>query len=100
LVISLRHGIQRLDDSRRRRRLDAWLRDEFAVRFEGRIIPIDLPVADTWGDLVARREAAGRPIGVMEAFIAETANVHALALVTRNVSDFESAVGDIVNPWL
>lgn len=99
-IAELRHGIQRLDDGRRRRRLDAWLRDELTVRFEARIIPIDLPVADTWGDLVARREAAGRPIRAMDAFIAATANVHALALVTRNVSDFESSVGDLVNPWL
>lgn len=98
-IAEVRHGIQRLDDSRRRRRLDAWLRDELAVRFEGRIIPIDLPVAETWGELVARREAAGRPLGVMDAFIAATANVHALTLVTRNMSDFESAVGHVVNPW-
>ena len=44
-------------------------------------------------------EAAGRPIGVMDAFIAATANVHALKLVTHNESDFDLAVDQIVNPW-
>lgn len=48
---------------------------------------------------MARREAAGHPIGVLDAFIAATANVHELTLVTRNESDFESAVKEIVNPW-
>jgi hypothetical protein len=49
--------------------------------------------------VVARREAIGRPIGVMDAFVAATANVHSLQLVTRNESDFKSAVKEIVNPW-
>jgi toxin FitB len=95
----LRHGIERLPAGSRHRRLDAWLRDELPLRFEGRLLSVDQAVADRWGEVVARREAAGRPIGVMDAFIAATANVHALSLVTRNASDFESAVREIVNPW-
>jgi hypothetical protein len=98
-LAELRHGIQRLADGNRRRRLDAWLRAELPLRFEGRLLPIDQPVADRWGELVARREAAGRPIGVMDAFIAATANVHQLELVTRNEADFKSTVANIVNPW-
>jgi predicted nucleic acid-binding protein len=98
-LAELRHGIERLADGSRRRRLDAWLRDELPLRFEGRLLPVDEAIADRWGEVVARRETAGRPIGVMDAFIAATANVHALTLVTRNESDFESAVSEIVNPW-
>jgi predicted nucleic acid-binding protein len=41
----------------------------------------------------------GRPIGVMAAFIASIATVHGLKLVTRNGSDFESIVPEIINPW-
>jgi toxin FitB len=98
-LAELRHGIERLPAGGRRRRLDAWLRDELPLRFEGRLLSINQAVADRWGEVVARREAAGRPIGVMDAFIAATANVHALSLVTRNASDFESAVSEIINPW-
>jgi predicted nucleic acid-binding protein len=86
-------------DGNRRRRLDTWLRDEVPLRFEGRLLPVDRAVAESWGQVVAQREAAGRPIGVMDAFIAATANVHDLKLVTRNVTDFRSAVNEIVNPW-
>ena len=98
-LAELRHGIERLADGSRRRRLDAWLRDELPLRFDGRLLSVDEAIADRWGEVVARRETAGRPIGVMDAFIAATANVHELTLVTRNESDFESAVSEIVNPW-
>ena len=98
-LAELRHGVERLADGNRRRRLDIWLRDELPLRFEGRLLSVDQAVADRWGDVVARREAAGRPIGIMDAFIAATANVHGLKLVTRNAPDFRSAVKEIVNPW-
>ncbi|TXL70217.1 type II toxin-antitoxin system VapC family toxin [Vineibacter terrae] len=98
-LAELRHGIDRLADGNRRRRLDTWLRDELPLRFEGRLLSVDRTVADRWGEVVARREAAGRPIGVMDAFIAATANVHGLKLVTRNESDFRTAVKEIINPW-
>ena len=98
-LAELRHGIQRLADGNRRRRLEAWLRDELTLRFEGRLLPVDPPIADRWGEVVAQREAMGRPIGVMDAFIAATANVHQLSLVTRNEPDFRSTVKEIVNPW-
>jgi toxin FitB len=35
----------------------------------------------------------------MDALIAATVRVHGLTLVTRNTSDFESAVKAIVKPW-
>lgn len=98
-LAELRHGVRRLADGSRRRRLDAWLSDELPLRFDGRLLAIDQTVADRWGEVVAEREAAGRPIGAMDAFIAATANVHELALVTRNERDFESVVKEIVNPW-
>jgi predicted nucleic acid-binding protein len=63
------------------------------------VLPVDQAVADRWGEVVAHREAAGRPIAIMDAFIAATANVHHLKLVTRNASDFRSTVKDIINPW-
>jgi toxin FitB len=95
----LRHGIERLPASARRRRLDNWLRSELPTRFEGRIALVDGAVADEWGRLVARREAAGRPIHAMDALIGATAWVHGLTLVTRNVSDFKASLKSLLNPW-
>jgi hypothetical protein len=98
-LAELRHGIARMADGRRRRRLDEWLSHELPLRFEGRVLPVDTGIADAWGRLVAEREAAGRPIGAMDAFIAATAGVHDLTLVTRNAADFAPSVRAIVNPW-
>ena len=95
----LRHGIERLPVGARRRRLDEWLRGELPLRFEGRIVLVDGAIADEWGRLVARHDVRGRPIQAMDALIAATAQVHALTLVTRNASDFQTSVKSVLNPW-
>ena len=53
----LRHGIERLPASKRRKQLDEWLRGELPLRFEQRILQVDGAVADEWGRLVARHDA-------------------------------------------
>lgn len=98
-LAELRHGIERLAPGKRRRRLDEWLREELPLRFEGRVLAIDAGIADRWGRVVASGEAAGRPIGTMDAFIAATAEAHTLTLVTRNTADFAGLVSAMENPW-
>jgi toxin FitB len=98
-LAELRYGIARMSASGRRRRLDDWLRNELPVRFEERLLLVDAVVADHWGTAVARSESAGRPIGAMDACIAATALAHGMTLVTRNTSDFEALLTQIVNPW-
>jgi predicted nucleic acid-binding protein len=97
-LAELRYGIERMAGGRRQRRLDDWLRHELPVRFEGRILPVDPPVADACGRIVRRSELLGRSIEAMDAFLAATAEVHRLTLVTRNVSDFV-VLKNILNPW-
>ena len=99
-ITELRYGIERLANGKRRDRLDAWLRKDLQSRFERRILPVDLGIADACGRLVARSESMGRPIEPRDAFIAATAEVHDLSLVTRNASDFEATVKPIVTPWI
>jgi toxin FitB len=94
----LRYGVERLAAGGRRRRLEEWLGHELPLRFESRILPVDGDVADAWGKTVSRSEAAGRPIGSMDAFLAATAEIRRLTLVTRNVSDFP-LLKAVLNPW-
>ena len=98
-LTELRYGMERMAPGRRRKQLDRWLQQDLPVRFEGRILPIDATVADACGKLVARTEAFGRPIEPRDAYIAATAQVHRLTLVTRNISHFETTVKSILNPW-
>jgi toxin FitB len=97
-LAELRYGVERMTPGARRSRLEHWLRDELPLRFEGRILPVDIKVADAWGKTVSSCEAAGRPISAMDAFLAATAEMHRLTLVTRNVSDFR-LLKSILNPW-
>jgi hypothetical protein len=98
-IAELRHGVERMDAGRRRNRLDEWLREELPLRFEGRLLTIDGAVADAWGRIVSRGEAAGKPIGIMDAFIAATAEAHGLTLVTRNARHFAFLLKGVLNPW-
>ena len=99
-LAELRRGVARLELSRRRSQLDEWLRHDLPQRFEGRILPITSAVAEAWGELVAEREAYGRPISAMDAFIAASARLHGLILVTRNVADFQPSLKDVLSPWV
>jgi predicted nucleic acid-binding protein len=98
-MAELRSGIARMVDGSRRKRLDDWLRFELPLRFQGRLLSIEAADADDWGKVIAQREAQGRPIGVMDAFIAATARTRGLTFVTRNTADFEPSVNAIINPW-
>jgi toxin FitB len=98
-LAELRYGVERLDAGRRRLRLENWLQHDLRERFSGRMITVDERVADAWGRVVARCRGAGRPISVMDAFIAATAETSDLVLITRNDSDFASAGIRVYNPW-
>ena len=97
-LAELRYGVERMAAGSRRCRLEGWLGDELPLRFEGRILPVDTDVAEAWGKTVSRSEAAGRPIGAMDAFLSATAEVRQLTLVTRNVSDFP-LLKAVLTPW-
>ena len=98
-LAELRRDVDRLAAGRRRNRLDDWLRNDLPARFTGRLLGIDTPTADTWGRLIARRERVGRPMGAMDGWVAATALVHRLTLVTRDVAHFAGTVGEIICPW-
>jgi toxin FitB len=97
-LAELRYGVERMAAGRRQNRLEQWLRHELPLRFENRILPVDADVAEAWGRTVSRSESAGRPIGVMDAFLAATAEINRLTLITRNVSHFP-LLRTVLNPW-
>jgi len=97
-LAELRYGIERMPGGARRSRLEQWLRDELPLRFESRILSVDHNIAEAWGKIVSRSQAVGRPMGAMDAFLAATAEVRRLTLVTRNISDFPTLKA-VVSPW-
>ncbi len=98
-LADLRYGTERLPAGARRSRLETWLREELPLRFESRLLIIEATIAGASGSVMSRCSAVGRPIGAMDALFAATAQVHALTLVTRNVSDFTASGIFLFNPW-
>ncbi len=92
-------GIAKLPTSRRRSELQTWFENELLVRYEGKILPLDAGVLITWGKLMARLEADGHVMPVMDSLIAAIVLTYDMTLVTRNVSDFENSGVQVVNPW-
>jgi len=98
-VGELKKGIEKLPDSPRKTALEAWLINDLLVRFQDHLLPIDTSVMLTWGALVARMEALGKPMPAIDALIAATTLHSRYTLATRNVRDFEHAGISILNPW-
>lgn len=92
----IRKGIEGLGDDERRMALLDWLETDLPAFFSGRILPVDAPVADRWGRLVA---AAGRPLPAIDSLLAATVLAHDLVLVTRNSRDFSGLPLQLMNPW-
>ncbi len=83
-------------DGARRQALSDWLEVDLPTFFLGRILDVDVAVADRWGQLQAQ---AGRPLPAIDSLLAATALQHNLTLVTRNVRDFVGLGVSLVNPW-
>ncbi len=92
----IRKGIETLADRKRREKLRLWLEHELPAWFEGRVLPIDLAVAERWGRLQAE---AGRSVPTIDSLLAATALHHELRLVTRNAEDFDYPGLEVINPF-
>lgn len=92
----IRKGVEAVADGRRREKLRLWLEHELPAWFEGRVLTVDLAVADRWGRLLAEM---GRPVPSIDSLLAATALHHELRLVTRNARDFDYPGLDVINPF-
>ena len=96
-IHELEHGVLLAEraDPVRGEVLRAWLDTSVTAAFAERVLPVD--------EAVARRAAALHvpdPAPFRDALIAATAFIHRMAVVTRNVKDFERFDGlAVVNPW-
>lgn len=95
----IQRGISLKPASNRRTELEVWLNEDLMAQFADRILPLDQEVLITWGQMVAPLKALGKPMNILDSFIAATAKHHKMVLVTRNISDFENVAVSILNPW-
>lgn len=91
----LRRGV---DSIRRRDRTAAdglaqWL-ESLVERFGDRLLPVDVAVANRWGEL-----NVPDPVPTVDGLLAATALVHDLTLVTRNVRDVARTAVRVLDPF-
>ena len=91
----IRHGIERirLRDPSQARALEKWLL-WIATEFADRLLPVDEKVADQWGRLGLRQ-----PVPTIDAFLAATALVHVLTVVSRDEEGFRNTGVAVFNPF-
>ncbi|MGO8791675.1 MAG: type II toxin-antitoxin system VapC family toxin [Terriglobia bacterium] len=99
-LAEIQKGIEMLAEGKRRFQLEQWLKQDLEAWFSGRILPVDRKVAGRWASLVAQRARAGRPLPTVDSLIAATALAYDLAIVTRNMRDFEGSGATLINPWV
>ena len=74
--------------------LRKWMNEHVLPSFAGRVLPLD-------ADVAVRTAVLSVPDRVSErdGFIAATALVHRMTVVTRNTADFERTGVPLLNPW-
>ena len=95
-LLELEIGIIQIErrDSAQGAVLRAWMTDRVLPAFAGRILQVDGPVA-----LCCAALHVPDPRSDRDALIAATGIVHAMPIVTRNVTDFAPTGVQIINPW-
>ena len=95
----VRKGIDSLPASNRRSLLESWLANDLVLRFSGRILDVNLDIAERWGTISAQAKMAGTPLAVTDGLMAATTLHHNLTLVTRNIKDLRVSGIKTLNPW-
>lgn len=95
-LLEIRLGIElaRRNDAGKAKVLEDWLEQRVKPGFAGRILPVDEAVAEACGRLHAKT-----PRSFRDGLILATAVTRGLAVVTRNVKDFERGGVAVINPW-
>lgn len=99
-IAEIRFGIEQLATADPfRRRLEAWLDHELRPWFSDRLLDVDEDVFLVWRRLVEKGKAMRHTFAQPDLFIAATAILHNLCVVTRNASDFWRTGVPVLDPW-
>lgn len=93
-IAEIQRGVEmtREQDSEKAHQIEAWLEQ---LMFTGQVLAMDAVVCREWARLMHGRSDTL----VEDAFIAATARVHRLVVVTRNVRDLKTLGVDTLNPF-
>jgi predicted nucleic acid-binding protein len=95
-VLEIERGILSVErkDAAQGAMLRSWMDRKILIGFSGRILSVDIAVAQRCAKLHVPDPKPER-----DALIAATASVHGMTVVTRNVDDFKRTAVEVLNPW-
>ena len=98
VVAELAFGVERMVPGRRRTALRELYSSLFS-RLSSSIVPFGPDESFAAGDLLARAEAAGRPMSSGDAQVAATARCRGAAIATRHGLGYEVADLPVIDPF-
>jgi len=98
-IAEIGYGLARLAYGRRRGEREVLFERYRVQIFENRVFAFDALAADAYGELIAGRERAGRPLRGADGFIAAIAASRGLSVATRDVAGFSDCGFDVIDPW-
>jgi toxin FitB len=99
-LAEIRFGIERVADPLKRAEISSWLDHALRPMFGKRVLPITEDVLLRWRLMVEDGRQRGHTYSQPDLFIAATASVNGLTVVTRDAGDFSGAGVAFINPWL
>mgnify|MGYP002785131805 CR=1 FL=1 len=82
-----------------RQELIQWLDSTLRPWFSDRILPVDEDTILIWRQMVEKGRKQGYTYSQPDLFIAATASLHSLCVVTRNITDFQKSGVPVFNPF-
>lgn len=98
-LAEIRFGIERASDTVFRQELTQWLDGTLRPWFSDRILAVNEDVILVWRQMVEKGRKQGYTYSQPDLFIAATAYLHDLCVVTRNVTDFQKSGITVFNPF-
>ena len=98
-LAEIRFGIELVADAAKRGELGDWLAHKVRLMFEQRVLSITENVMLKWRLLVEDGRKTGQIFSQPDLIIAATALHHGLTVVSRDVSDYQTARAPVFNPW-
>ncbi len=98
-VAELRFGVANLPVGKRRDELQTSLENQILPLFSGRVRPFELDCTTAYAELMAKAKSAGLAIAAADGYIAAIAATNRFSVATRDVSPFQAAGVNVINPW-
>ncbi|MCY4426198.1 MAG: type II toxin-antitoxin system VapC family toxin [Halieaceae bacterium] len=98
-IAEIYYGLQVMPEGKRQRLLEDRFEQFIATAFASRLLNFDESAARIYGEIKAYRKKIGRPLSDFDGQIAAIARTYGFSLATRNLTDFEHCLIELINPF-